>query len=726
MTTTGRRRAARLGGPLADAVRSRRRRSALAGRRRGGVVAVAACRRAARRRGASRAPACARRPRRCGGLPATTRATATRASSSPSCDGRDDPRPAVEAITDAALAGGRLPALELPRVMHTVGRTYASDAGVTLATLMDYLPQTTTRAAPPASRTGSSPASRRHRPGAAARGRARVRRRGHALPALQLHPRLRPRVHADLRAIGSSRRSTLCARARRARGARLRAGRLPRLLVRGPRRRRRDARRARRSPTRGGCAARSRRRSCARAGTARSSRTARAGFRSSRRRTSRRSARASTGSSAPACITAASVIGPPDPAAQLAHLRAARGRGRRRELRARDEGAEPARRRTTELRRLIGGCARFAGGGARRCYRWLGKTLAVLTDGEFARDGCPRLGLGRRPPAVRGGRAHDGTAARDVQLTAGRPARVRHPGQAVTPRGTDWSLALLVALGVATGLATWFAGSPGSAGCSRRTRAGGIALAIVLVCKLRRVLAAASRAATGPRAAGVLRRRSSPPRSVSGSCGRAAARCALAGYNLLTWHAVSGGVLGSACSPRAAARQAAAAARRRRPPPVPHRGRGGRVARSRSGSSSARSQRALGLPRRRPALHRLLRRPAATTSRRPPGSRTGPRPLDAGALRAGRRRAGADAARADRRRARRRRRAGRDARLHRRLLLHAALARRARSAALLDDAGRRAGRAPCARDLAHRLPLELLARRRARRCCSRPTSAASR
>jgi hypothetical protein len=30
------------------------------------------------------------------------------------------------------------------------------------------------------------------------------------------------------------------------------------------------------------------------------------------------------------------------------------------------------------------------------------------------------------------------------------------------PPGTDWSLALLVVAGVATGLATWFAGAPGS------------------------------------------------------------------------------------------------------------------------------------------------------------------------------------------------------------------------------------------------------------------------
>ena len=29
------------------------------------------------------------------------------------------------------------------------------------------------------------------------------------------------------------------------------------------------------------------------------------------------------------------------------------------------------------------------------CVRWLGKATAVLTDGEFARDGCPRLATAR-------------------------------------------------------------------------------------------------------------------------------------------------------------------------------------------------------------------------------------------------------------------------------------------------------------------------------------------
>ena len=57
----------------------------------------------------------------------------------------------------------------------------------------------------------------------------------------------------------------------------------------------------------------------------------------------------------------------------------------------------------------------------------------------------------------------------------------------MTPRGTDWSLALLVALGLTTGLATWFAGSEQSAWVFAAHAALGTALALVLVRKLRRV-----------------------------------------------------------------------------------------------------------------------------------------------------------------------------------------------------------------------------------------------
>jgi hypothetical protein len=47
--------------------------------------------------------------------------------------------------------------------------------------------------------------------------------------------------------------------------------------------------------------------------------------------------------------------------------------------------------------RLIERCERFAGGARAACYRWLGKALAVVTDGGFGPEGCPRL----RPAGAR-------------------------------------------------------------------------------------------------------------------------------------------------------------------------------------------------------------------------------------------------------------------------------------------------------------------------------------
>ena len=130
--------------------------------------------------------------------------------------------------------------------------------------------------------------------------------------------------------------------------------------------------------------------------------------------------------------------------------------------------------------------------------------------------------------------------------------------------------------------------------------------------------------------------------------------------------------------------------------------------------------------RRRAALHRLLRR-RLVHRQRVPGDLVGRRPAAAarGRLPAGRRRPRAAAARRHRRRAGPRRRAHRDAGLHRRLLLDPALARRvARPPARRGR--RRAGRSPRARDLAHRLPLELRPRATRAACCSPRTSAASR
>jgi hypothetical protein len=79
----------------------------------------------------------------------------------------------------------------------------------------------------------------------------------------------------------------------------------------------------------------------------------------------------------------------------------------------------------------------------------------------------------------------------------------------VTPRGTDWSLALLVAAGVTTGLATWFAGAPGSTWVFAGHAIAGASLVFVLVVKLRRVLPrlAPASAATSPTAAAPARAR---------------------------------------------------------------------------------------------------------------------------------------------------------------------------------------------------------------------------
>jgi hypothetical protein len=104
-----------------------------------------------------------------------------------------------------------------------------------------------------------------------------------------------------------------------------------------------------------------------------------------------------------ACITAASVIGPPDPVAQLQICAGL---------------AEPSDAsncvRGTKVQNLLGypvstyvdlisRCPVFIGTARAACFRWLGKTLAVLTDGRFARVGCPRLDPARARRQCRAG-----------------------------------------------------------------------------------------------------------------------------------------------------------------------------------------------------------------------------------------------------------------------------------------------------------------------------------
>ena len=223
---------------------------------------------------------------------------------------------------------------------------------------------------------------------------------------------------------------------------------------------------------------------------------------------------------------------------------------------------------------------------------------------------------------------------------AGLKTRLRWSGilTLVTPRGTDWSLALLVAAGVASGLATWFAGSPGAAWVYGAHAVAGLSLA---VCSW----------------------------SSCGGCCRALAPASVAALSLVVlvlgtgfvWaergRHVPGGLQRAGVArrarrrarrrrarPRGRARQAPAPARPREPPPAADRRRGRRRhARGLAGPAAAAARaRAAG---RRAALHRLLRRRLVQRQRLPGHVMGRRRPAARG--RAGGRR-GARAARARR------------------------------------------------------------------------------
>jgi hypothetical protein len=117
----------------------------------------------------------------------------------------------------------------------------------------------------------------------------------------------------------------------------------------------------------------------------------------------------------------------------------------------------------------------------------------------------------------------------------------------VTPRGTDWSLALLVTAGVATGLATWFAGAPGSTWVFAAHAIAGVSLLVVVVVKLRRVLprlAPASAAALGLVAV-VLG---------SGLAWSNLGSLSIGGFSVLVWHGALGGALAALVLTHALAR----------------------------------------------------------------------------------------------------------------------------------------------------------------------------
>jgi hypothetical protein len=88
-----------------------------------------------------------------------------------------------------------------------------------------------------------------------------------------------------------------------------------------------------------------------------------------------------------ACITGAAVVGPPDPAVQLqlcAELEAEEAESCIRGTKVQNLIASPAEEHIA----LLQGCDAFPGATGLFCYRWLGKVMSVLTDGAFIAYGC--------------------------------------------------------------------------------------------------------------------------------------------------------------------------------------------------------------------------------------------------------------------------------------------------------------------------------------------------
>lgn len=112
----------------------------------------------------------------------------------------------------------------------------------------------------------------------------------------------------------------------------------------------------------------------------------------------------------------------------------------------------------------------------------------------------------------------------------------------MTPRGTDWTLALLVALLFATGVLSLFSGRDGGAWVFVAHGTGGFALGLVVGWKLRRVWRRIAEPRRWDRrtAAGLLATGLVGASLVSGWAWASGGDVWIAGYNLLNWHMAIG------------------------------------------------------------------------------------------------------------------------------------------------------------------------------------------
>jgi hypothetical protein len=316
-------------------------------------------------------------------------------------DGLSDPRPAVDRITDAARSEGGFLLENCHVLMHTVGRTYAADADVSLATLMDYLPADNDPGCPAGFAHGLvtgvapdiDPDNPRDAAGACDGAATRFQRYscvhgfGHAFmriyddqlePALKLCTALGAETAPDCAqgayhdywfAVVGADEATLSGEP--IKDPRRLCGAQPEEYVRP-------------------CWYRA------------FLENRPAGFQVERASDIDDLCEGLTGLQRAGCVTAASLIGPPDPAEQLV-ICARLGDP----VDAADcvRGTKVQNLKDVPVEayvRLVNQCEKFAPAARGRCYEWLGRAVAVLTDGEFERTGCPELesAAGRRECAA--------------------------------------------------------------------------------------------------------------------------------------------------------------------------------------------------------------------------------------------------------------------------------------------------------------------------------------